>query len=136
MSFFTVLEACFYSSNYYSSASFALPVLFSSSAFYARVICILFFIRLRSINESCGGLFVIIVFALLYYALLGSGNSPCFRCYSIGFPVSGLIFSWSVLSTMASFFFFILFSFLRVIYRFSLSIMLPICEFNFDNFSM
>lgn len=76
-----------------------------------------------------------IVLFLFFYLALAVGSYSEFRVGLIGFPVSGFMVSSFVLSIMASFFFYF-FSFARVSYRFSRSIILSICLFNFYNLSM
>ena len=76
-----------------------------------------------------------IVLVLFFYLALAVGSYSEFRYGLIGFPVSGFMVSSLVLSIMASFFFYF-FSFARVSYRFSRSIILSICLFNFYNLSM
>ena len=139
MSFLMIVFACFYSSSCFSISFYRVPVLLSSSAFYASAIYMLFFIRFRSIGVSSGGLWANIVFARRIWALLGSGNPPVpYTCdFTISLPVSGLILRALVLSLMPfSSFFFFFFSLARVNCLFSLSIIPPICLFSFDNLSI
>ena len=55
ISFLTVLSACFYSSNCYSISFLTVPVFFSSSYLFARVIYMLFLSFLRSNAVNVGG---------------------------------------------------------------------------------